>query len=130
MLLGIKTDSPVTELYLYDDKGKRVDQMSWESGRGLARGLLAKLDEFLRFNSKSTQDLTGLFVYQGPGSFTGLRIGVTVMNTLAYSLSIPVVGSRGDEWLKESVDSLLTGSDDRVVLPFYGADARVTSPNK
>ncbi|MED4203816.1 tRNA (adenosine(37)-N6)-threonylcarbamoyltransferase complex dimerization subunit type 1 TsaB [Neobacillus mesonae] len=41
---------------------------------------------------KSTADLTKIVVAKGPGSYTGVRIGVTIAKTLAWSLNIPLVG--------------------------------------
>lgn len=130
MLLGIRTDSPVAEFCLYDTKGRQIDSMLWEANRELARLLLVKIDEFLEKNDLKLKDITGLFVYTGPGSFTGLRIGITVMNTLAYSLNVPIVGRDDDSWDEKAVKALIGGSDEKVILPFYGSDARITAPRK
>lgn len=130
MLLGLKSDAPVAELYLYDEAGELVDEVSWEANRQLAHGLLKKIDEFLTENGTAREQLKGLFVFEGPGSFTGLRIGLTVMNTLAYAENIPIVGTRGDEWQKLAVSRLQLGENDQVVMPFYGAEARITQPKK
>lgn len=130
MLLGLKSDAPVAELYLYDVTGELVGEVSWEADRQLAHGLLKKIDEFLAEHDTTHEQLEGLFVFEGPGSFTGLRIGLTVMNTLAYAESIPIVGTRGDDWRKRAVSRLQSGETDQVVMPFYGADARITQPKK
>ena len=37
------------------------------------------------------QDINKIFVVTGPGSFTGIRVGLTVAKTMAYSLNIPIV---------------------------------------
>jgi tRNA threonylcarbamoyladenosine biosynthesis protein TsaB len=39
-------------------------------------------------------DIEGVVCFKGPGSFTGLRIGLTVGNALAYAQNIPVVASK------------------------------------
>lgn len=130
MLLGLKTDNPVAELSLFDDTGKLAAEKTWQADRELARHLLEEIDTFLKEHQVVLRDLTGLFVYQGPGSFTGLRIGLTVMNTLAYSLSIPLVGVQGETWCREGVTRLLKGENDRIVMPDYGAESRVTTPKK
>lgn len=130
MLLGIKTDNPVAELYLCNIDGEQISFMSWEANRELSKGLLSKIHEVLKSDNKLLKDLTGLFVYQGPGSFTGLRIGITVMNALAYSLGIPIVGSKDEDWVNEATRFLREGKDDKVVTPFYGSEARITISKK
>lgn len=129
MLLGIKTDNPVAELYLYNGV-ECVASTTWEANRELAHELLRKIDEFLSANGQSLGTITGLFVFQGPGSFTGLRIGLTVMNTLSYALSVPIIGESGDEWRDRALQRLLSNEDSKVVMPFYGAEARITAPKK
>lgn len=129
MYLGIRTDSPVAELYLYEGAELKAEK-TWQADRQLAHGLLAQLEGLLAEQNVTFRDLTGLFVYRGPGSFTGLRIGITVMNTIAYSESIPLVGGEGDGWQSASVKRLIDGQDDQVVLPFYGADPRITKSIK
>ncbi len=130
MLLGIKTDTRVAEFYLYDASGSLLAEMTWEADRQLARGLLGKLQAFLEEHETSFESLKGLFVFHGPGSFTGLRIGITVMNTLSYSSGLPIVGLGGDDWKTEAVHRLLSGENDQVILPEYGAPVRITTQKK
>lgn len=129
MYLAIRTDSPQAELFLYDG-AKQVAHELWQADRRLALELLGHTEAFLVATNKTFADLNGLLVYRGPGSFTGLRIGITVMNTISYAQSIPVVGETGEEWLTQGVQRLLAGDNDQVVLPEYGAEARITKPKK
>ena len=123
MYLGLRTDAPRAEMYLYDGV-RLVAEKTWQADRELAHGLLAQLETFLAAQHTSFSDLKGLFIYSGPGSFTGLRIGITTVNTMAYALDIAVVGGRGDEWRERAVARLEGGE------PHYGADARITKPKK
>lgn len=129
MLLGIRTDSPVAEFYLFE-KETEVARHAWQADRTLAKGLLGQLETFLADNGTEFAQLKGLFVYLGPGSFTGLRIGMTVMNTMAYGLAIPIVGTEGANWAQEAAGRLVRGENDEIVLPHYGAEARITLPKK
>ncbi len=129
MYFGIRTDSPVAELYLYEGE-TLVAQETWEADRTLAHGILAHIEQFLGAHDQTIHTLQGLFVFRGPGSFTGLRISITVMNTLAYAASLPLVGTLGDDWRQRAVQGLGAGQNDGSVLPFYGAEARITSPKK
>ncbi len=129
MYLGIRTDSPVAQFCLYDGAELKAEK-TWQADRQLAHSLLGQLEAFLAEHDMTFHDVAGLFVYRGPGSFTGLRIGITVMNTIAYSESVPVVGSEGDDWQNDAVARLKNGQDDQVIIPFYGADPRITKPIK
>ena len=129
MILFLRTDSPICLLTLQQDDGNRVEAV-WQADRQLAKGLLRHIEDFLGDNDANWNDLSGLVVFQGPGSFTGLRIGITVMNTVAYAQSIPVVGAVGEQWQDEGVARLEAGEDDRIVVPEYGREARITKPRK
>lgn len=107
-----------------------VSWHSWQADRQLAHGLLGYLRDTLKTHHATFEDITGIGVFRGPGSFTGLRIGLTVANTLADALTVPIVGANGDAWVENAADRLQHGENDRVVLPEYGADARITKPRK
>ena len=128
MILLLDTSTPTCRLSMID--GDSRHDANWESGRGLAKGILNFLDQEISFREKSWSDVTGLVVFKGPGSFTGLRIGATVFNTIAYSRGIPVVGASGADWRKVGVERLEAGEDDRVVLPEYGGTPNITQPKK
>lgn len=129
MILTIKTDNPVAELGLYKD-GKRLNYHTWEAGRSLAKDLLTVIHERLEAEKADWPALTGIVVYKGPGSFTGLRIGITVANALAYGQSIPVIGEMGEDWLQAGIERVEAGEDDRIVLPHYGSEPNITAPKK
>lgn len=129
MYFALRTDSPQAELYLYDGE-QRIAHELWQADRRLALELLGHIETFLAAADKTFADLDGLVVFRGPGSFTGLRIGITVMNTVSYAQTIPIVGASGDDWLSQGIGRLVNGDNDQVVLPEYGAEARITKPKK
>ena len=57
------------------------------------RGLVASIDALLTDADTDRSALSGVVVDLGPGSFTGVRIGVTCAKTLAFALGIPVAGA-------------------------------------
>ena len=62
-----------------------------------AQALLPFINEKLKDNGKTIHDLTEIEVFTGPGSFTGLRVGVSVAQALGWSLNIPVNGKKAGE---------------------------------
>lgn len=128
MIVLLDTSTPLCKV-LFVDNGSQMS-FEWQADRDLARGLLQFLTTLLNDNDLTWQDITALGAFKGPGSFTGLRIGLTVINTLADSLQVPIVGATGDAWTQTVLDRLNQGENDQIVLPEYGADARITQPRK
>jgi len=110
MKLYLDTSTATTVVRL-DDK-----EFHWESGRTLARNLLKYLHDCLEEQGKDWQDLTEIQFFAGPGSFTGLRIGATVVNTLSEQLHIPLYNQRGEKVA--------------LIMPEYGRPANITPPKK
>jgi len=128
-ILAIRTDKPEAELYIYDNQTKTAE-IKWRAHLKLSETLNSKVEEILNKLSISYTDLDGIAVFKGPGSFTGLRIGITVANTLAYSFSIPIVASDGPDWIKKSINPLANGKNDKIAIPEYGSEAHTTQPRK
>ncbi len=130
MILAIKTDNPIMELYLLNASGAPLDQDTERVGNQLSKELLARIEKLLEVNEGGLEDMTGIIAYKGPGSFTGLRIGLTVANTLAYAQQIPVVGTTGETWLTEGISELKDAESGDLVMPEYGGEANITQPRK
>lgn len=128
MILLLDTSTPVCSLTFVDGDWRYSDE--WHADRQLANELLGYLDTQLKMNQKTFQDIRGVGVFRGPGSFTGLRIGLTVLNTLADSQQIPIVGAEGDDWQRVALERLRKGDNDKLVMPLYGSQAHITKPRK
>lgn len=128
MIVLLDTSTPICKVTFIDVEEHRDYQ--WQSDRMLARGLLGYLDKLLKENGKTWSDISAIGVFEGPGSFTGIRIGLTTMNTIADSQGIPIVSARGKDWQDEVLAKLNSGKNEKIVLPFYGSDANITTPRK
>lgn len=128
MILLLDTSTPVCKLTLVDDAWRYDDE--WQADRELAKGLLGYLKSQLEKNGKTWKDISSIGVFQGPGSFTGLRIGLSVLNTIADSEAIPIVSGMGETWQDEALAKLSRGENEKIVLPFYGGEANITKPRK
>ena len=124
MIILLDTSTVTCRLTTVD--GESSNNFDWEAGRTLARGLLA----FIQEKVGDVKNISGIGIMRGPGSFTGLRIGMAVANTLADGLGVPIVGETGDSWRESALGRLSSGEDDQVILPFYGGDAHITKPKK
>lgn len=128
MILLIDTSTPLCRVWFVD--GETTHAYEWQADRTLARDLLGYLRDRLAEHEANFATLKGIGVFRGPGSFTGLRIGMTVANTLADSLRIPIVGEVGDSWYTTVLRRLQSGESDGIALPEYGREARITTPRK
>ena len=124
MIILLDTSTATCFLTVVDDEVWQ--DFEWQAGRTLARGLL----KFLEEKTGDLRDISGIGVMKGPGSFTGLRIGLTVANTLADSLNIPIAGATGEDWREMALKKLRAGENERIVMPEYGAAAHITAPRK
>lgn len=129
IILTIRTDKPEAEIGLFDGETQRQYE-TWQAHRELAETLHRKIEVLLQSQTKNWNDIEGIVCFQGPGSFTGLRIGLTVANTLAYGLNVPIVATQGPAWLETGINRLRNGGNDRQALPFYGAEAHITPQKK
>ena len=124
MIILLDTSTATCRLTTID--GESSNNFDWVADRALARGLLA----FIQEKVGDVKNISGIGIMRGPGSFTGLRIGMAVANTLADGLGVPIVGETGDSWRESALGRLSSGEDDQVILPFYGGDAHITKPKK
>jgi len=127
IVLTLRTDKPEAELGVYDDK-KQLAYIKWQAHRELAETTHVKIREILNKSSKSLKDVEAIVVYKGPGSFTGLRIGLSVANALAYSLNAPIVGVTSEDWIEKGISKLKTGKNSKIALPLYGSEPHITTP--
>lgn len=91
MLLAMDTASRVTGLALYDQAGLHMEQL-WLSGNNHTVELMPYIVRACEQQNLAPSGLQAVAVSLGPGSFTGLRVGLSVGKGLALALGIPVLG--------------------------------------
>jgi len=93
MILVIDTkDRNVIKVSLRKE-GEVIKSLSEENKYG-SQVLLSLISKLLNLEKMIFKDLEGIEVETGTGSFTGLRVGVSVANALGFSLNIPVNGKK------------------------------------
>ena len=91
LLLVIETTGAKASVALIDKKGV-CRQLTSEDAMNHLRHLIPMIDKLLCTGGKRLGDLCGIAVSEGPGSFTGIRIGMATAGSLAQALDLPVVG--------------------------------------
>jgi tRNA threonylcarbamoyladenosine biosynthesis protein TsaB len=91
MILYINTKDQKQVTVSLKKDGEIVENLSEENEFG-SQVLLPLIEKILKKNNLGFKDLKGIDVETGPGSFTGIRVGVSVANALGFSLGIPVNG--------------------------------------
>ena len=122
--IGVAEDGAVKAERVIDDRRQLSDQ------------LLAEIDAVLVKAKLTPANLEGIGVVTGPGSFTGLRIGLAVANALAMAEDLPVVGVPGPEadslsqLAATAAVELKAGRGERQVYPEYGKPPTITPPKR
>ena len=129
LILSIQTDHPEAEIGLFKDN-LEITYETWRADRELAETLHSKIFDMLQKNNCDWSDISGVVCYEGPGSFTGLRIGITVANTLAYGLNIPIAAATGEDWVKQAITKISDSKKTQYVRPEYGSLPHITQPRK
>jgi tRNA threonylcarbamoyladenosine biosynthesis protein TsaB len=129
LILIMRTEKPEAELGLYLND-KKIDYMTWLAHRELSDTIHINIAKLLKRNKYDFDNIGGLIIYKGPGSFTGLRIGYSVANALAYSLSCPIVDTNEDDWIKQGLKLIKNNQSSKQVFPFYGAEVHISEPKK
>lgn len=80
--------------------GKVVDKICYEAWQRQSEMMVTEVDNILKRNNISKNDLEAVVVGAGPGSYTGVRIGVTIAKTIAYSLKIKLYAKSSLSLLK------------------------------
>lgn len=106
----LDTSTDIVKLKL-DDK-----TYEWEAQREMALHLQKFIHDTLLANHQDWHDISAITFFSGPGSFTGLRIGAAIVNTLADQLGIPLFDQHGRKY--------------QIIVPEYGRPANISTPKK
>ncbi|MDD5288667.1 MAG: tRNA (adenosine(37)-N6)-threonylcarbamoyltransferase complex dimerization subunit type 1 TsaB [Dehalococcoidales bacterium] len=91
MLLAIDTSTDTASLALVRDE-TTLAELTWRSGQNHTTQLLPNLAHLFELTKTNQKALAAIIVALGPGSFNGLRVGVSAAKGLAFSLGIPIIG--------------------------------------
>ena len=125
--LFLDTSSKKLVIYLVKDK-EILYEKELETINDHSKYLVPFIDEALKQNNLSPKDINKIYVVNGPGSFTGTRIGVTVGKVFAYSIDINVIPVSSlkqyifSEDNKDYYVSIIKDKSNRVYYGIYDKD--------
>lgn len=91
MKLYLDTSGENSQIALYDSRGKLIGQRTASLKLNQSERILSIIDGLLKDKELKRSDLRLIEINCGPGSYTGLRIGITTANFMAFALNVPVV---------------------------------------
>ncbi len=92
-ILAIDTAANLCAACLYDGKAAReLGRAVRDIGKGHAEVLMDVIDDAIAAAKATMKDIDAIAVAVGPGSFTGIRVGVSVARGLALALGVPATG--------------------------------------
>ena len=116
MELYLDTSTFTAHIRLTDEKTGESFEYQDDLGREMAEKLLTILKNHLEEHGRTFHGLTKITFMSGPGSFTGLRIGACIVNTLAHELNVPLFDHHGNQH--------------EIIIPDYGRPANISQPKK
>lgn len=91
MYLAIDTSTETASLAIIQES-QLLAELTWSCQQNHSVELMPNIDRLLEQTGSRLKELSGIIVARGPGSFNGLRVGVSTAKGLAFSLGIPLVG--------------------------------------
>lgn len=90
MMLIIDTTDKECRVSIYD--GRNIESQKWFWRKDTGTEVLRNIQKLFEKRKKNLKDIKTIAVNQGPGSYTGTRVGITIANTLGWTLNVPVLG--------------------------------------
>ncbi|MFC1899422.1 tRNA (adenosine(37)-N6)-threonylcarbamoyltransferase complex dimerization subunit type 1 TsaB [Chloroflexota bacterium] len=91
MYLAIDTSTGTAGIAIVAE-GEILAELNWRCGQNHSTQLLPRLSDLLTETGLKIQSAQGIIVAKGPGSYNGLRVGISTAKGLAFSLDVPIIG--------------------------------------
>lgn len=132
MILFLDTSGKIGKIWLISEN--QFFKNEFETSNNLSIILFEEIEKILQKAKISKNQLTALAGFVGPGSFTGLRVGLAVLNGLSLALNVPLIKITQNEMknlekLPKIILKKYTKKEfEKSLVPFYGAPPKITPP--
>ncbi len=92
MIITIDTATETASVAIANPDGAIAAELTWRAGRNHTMHVHPTLRHVMMLAGITINDLTGIVATRGPGSFTGIRIGLATAKGLSQGLDVPIVG--------------------------------------
>ena len=124
LILSIDTCTKIGSVALYDTKEGLVGEININAKQNHSDLIMSTIDSLFSLTKRNVKEVDKIAVSTGPGSFTGIRIGVGIAKGLAYSLNKPIAGINELELIAHNSNNnstkVLAMIDARKERVFYG----------
>lgn len=128
MLLALDTSSRFAGIALYEPGKGIVSEANWHAGGQHTVALLPRVSQMMEEQGVAVVDLEAIAVALGPGSFTGLRVGLAAAKGLALAVGVPLIGiptldvtAYPHRWQSLPVVAIVQAGRGRVCWARYGS---------
>lgn len=136
-MIVLYIDTTTSYLYLGLSKDNNIYEVKKSYNSDLSKHALNDIKELLETHNLTPKDVSKIIVVNGPGSFTGIRIGVTIAKTFAYSLNIPITTISSLDAMSLSLDleydyiiPIIDARRNYVYAGIYDKDNNIILPNQ
>ncbi len=119
-IINIETSTKVCGVSLSVD-GQIVDQRESKEGNSHASNVAPFIDSLIKDNALKYSDLSAIAISEGPGSYTGLRIGTSTAKGLCYALDIPLIAISTLKSMAAYARSLYNSDFNKLLRPMIDA---------
>ena len=118
LILSCDTSNSTCCAGVYEDGRELSYELSLEK-RTHSETFMPLVERVIKASGKEYKDLDAIAVTTGPGSFTGIRIGLSAVKGLSYALSIPCIPVSSTAALALSVENVIDTAENTVLVPSF-----------
>ena len=120
LILSCDTSNSTCCAGLYEDDKELAYELSLER-KTHSETFMPLLDRVVKASGKDYKDIEAIAVTTGPGSFTGIRIGLSAVKGLSYALDIPCIPVSSTKALALSVENVIDSDERTILVPAFDA---------